>query len=185
MDEFRRRQGSLNSPQWRIVAHGCTEFLHYVQTGHLVSVGRVLSPKVHEPSQKLGSFEQNDQTPDLAAFLSSPNISTSLNKTIDQPITQHLERAGPINYKTTADWQTTVQLLTEGNGVDVVVETVGGQNLSRSLDVLRMGGHISIVGLLDGFDTSINTLTLQHRQATIKGMEVGGTQDFEAMKRLI
>ena len=90
-----------------------------------------------------------------------------------------------INYKTTPDWETAVHLFTEGNGADVVVETVGGQNLQRSLNALRMGGHISIVGLLDGFDASINTLNLLHQQATIKGMEVGGKQDFETMNRAI
>lgn len=90
-----------------------------------------------------------------------------------------------INYKTTLDWETTVHQFTEGNGADVVVETVGGQNLQRSLNALRMGGYISIVGVLNGFDTTINTLTLLHQQATIKGMEVGGKQDFEAMNQVI
>ncbi len=90
-----------------------------------------------------------------------------------------------INYKTTPDWETTVHLFTEGNGADVVVETVGGHNLQRSLNALRMGGHISIVGLLDGFDARLNTLNLLHQQATIKGMEVGGKQDFETMNRAI
>ena len=90
-----------------------------------------------------------------------------------------------INYKTTPDWEVVVRQVTNDRGVDVVVETVGGQNLQRSLDALRMGGHISIVGLLDGFDTHINTLTLLHQQATIRGMEVGSRQDFEAMNQVI
>lgn len=90
-----------------------------------------------------------------------------------------------INYKTTPDWEVTVDLFTQGNGVDVVIETVGGQNLQRSLNVLRMAGHISVVGLLDGFDTSLNTLSLLHQQATIRGMEVGSKQDFIAMNRAI
>lgn len=67
----------------------------------------------------------------------------------------------------------------------MVIETVGGQNLQRSLNVLRMAGHISVVGLLDGFDTSLNTLSLLHQQATIRGMEVGSKQDFIAMNRAI
>lgn len=90
-----------------------------------------------------------------------------------------------VNYKTTPAWEAVVHQATNGRGVDVVVETVGGRNLQRSLNALRMGGHISIVGLLDGFDTNINTLTLLHQQATIRGMEVGSTQDFEAMNRMI
>lgn len=90
-----------------------------------------------------------------------------------------------INYRSKPDWEETVHLFTEGEGADVILETVGGKNLQRSLNALRMGGHISIMGLLDGFDTSINALSLLHKQATIRGMEVGSTQDFQAMNQAI
>jgi NADPH:quinone reductase-like Zn-dependent oxidoreductase len=90
-----------------------------------------------------------------------------------------------INYRTTPDWEAAVHELTNGRGVDLVIEAVGGQNLQRSLNALRMGGYISIVGVLDGFDASINTLTLLHQQATIRGMEVGSTEDFEQMNQAI
>ena len=88
-----------------------------------------------------------------------------------------------INYKDIPDWETTVQEMTGGKGADVIIETVGGNNLRRSLNVLKMGGHISIVGLLDGFKSEIDVLSLIHQQATIRGLEVGGTHQFEAMNR--
>ena len=90
-----------------------------------------------------------------------------------------------IDYKNTPDWEITVRQMTQGKGIDVIVETVGGSNLRRSLDVLKMGGHISVVGLLDGFESKINVLSLIHQQATIRGMEVGGTHQFKAMNREI
>ncbi len=90
-----------------------------------------------------------------------------------------------INYKTAPEWEPIVRQFTKERGADLIVETVGGQNLQRSLNALRMGGHISVMGLLNGFDTSINALTLMKQQATIKGMEVGSTQDFAAMNRAI
>lgn len=90
-----------------------------------------------------------------------------------------------INYKTTPDWENIIYKYTDGKGVDIVVETVGGSNLQKSLNALRMGGYISVVGLLDGFESSINTLALLHQQATIKGMEVGSTNDFTAMNQAI
>ncbi|MBD2070145.1 NAD(P)-dependent alcohol dehydrogenase [Leptolyngbya sp. FACHB-671] len=98
---------------------------------------------------------------------------------------QQLGADALINYKTTPEWETVVHQATEGQGADVVVETVGGRNLQRSLNALRMGGHISIVGLLDGFEATLNTLTLLHQQVTIRGMEVGSTADFEAMNEAI
>ncbi|MGL6344472.1 MAG: zinc-dependent alcohol dehydrogenase family protein, partial [Waterburya sp.] len=53
-----------------------------------------------------------------------------------------------INYKSNLDWETTIHQITEDQGVDVIVETVGGNNIARSLKVLKMGGYISVVGLL-------------------------------------
>ena len=90
-----------------------------------------------------------------------------------------------INYKTNPNWETIVLQMTEEKGVDVIVETVGGSNLKRSLKALRMGGHISIVGLLDGFKSEIDVLSLIHQQATIRGLEVGGTHQFIEMNREI
>ena len=90
-----------------------------------------------------------------------------------------------INYQTNPNWEMTVRQMTEGKGVDVVVETVGGRNLGRSLDALRMGGHISIVGLLDGFKSELDVLSLIHQQATIRGLEVGGTHQFKEINRAI
>jgi NADPH:quinone reductase-like Zn-dependent oxidoreductase len=90
-----------------------------------------------------------------------------------------------INYKSDPDWETTIHQMTEGKGVDVIVETVGGKNIDRSLKVLKMDGYISVVGLLDGFEAKINVLSLLHQQGTIRGMEVGNKQDFAEMHRAI
>ena len=110
-------------------------------------------------------------------------ITSSNEKKLQQA--QNLGADLTINYKTNPDWTTTVSEMTDGKGVDVIVETVGGNNLERSLQALRMGGHILIVGLLDGFKTEIDVLSLMHQQATIRGMEVGSKHDFEAMNREI
>lgn len=83
------------------------------------------------------------------------------------------------------NWETVVNDYTEQKGVDLVVESIGGQNLQKSLNTLRLGGHISIMGFLDGLDICINALSLLTKQATIKGMEVGNTKDFEAMNQAI
>lgn len=90
-----------------------------------------------------------------------------------------------INYKTTPNWETDVRHFTNGEGVNLVVETVGGKNLQKSVAALRMGGHISIMGLLAGLETEIDTIALLYKQATIKGMEVGSTGNFEEMNQEI
>ncbi len=90
-----------------------------------------------------------------------------------------------INYHTTPNWEEQVLSLTNGIGIDAVLETVGGKNLARSLSVLRTGGNISIMGLLGGSEMTIDALSLMERHATIRGMEVGNTQDFQQMNQAI
>ena len=110
-------------------------------------------------------------------------ITSSSDQKLQQA--QQLGADSLINYKITPDWENSIHKITGNNIIDVIIETVGGQNLQRSLNVLRMGGHISVVGLLDGFEAKINTLNLLHQQATIQGLEVGGRDNFEAMNRTI
>ena len=53
-----------------------------------------------------------------------------------------------INYKTTPDWDKQVGPLTNGVGVDHIVEVGGAGTLARSFKAVRKGGHISLIGVL-------------------------------------
>jgi len=51
---------------------------------------------------------------------------------------------------TSQDFVAEVKALTDGHGVDVVLDVVGGDYLARNLDVLRVGGSIVQVGVMAG-----------------------------------
>ncbi len=55
-----------------------------------------------------------------------------------------------INYQTTPDWDAAARALTGGRGVDHLLEVGGAATLSRSLNAVRDGGHLVVVGLLTG-----------------------------------
>jgi NADPH:quinone reductase-like Zn-dependent oxidoreductase len=55
-----------------------------------------------------------------------------------------------INYQTTPEWGPAVKALTDGRGVDVVVEVGGTGTLPQSFKAIRRGGHIPVVGALAG-----------------------------------
>lgn len=58
-----------------------------------------------------------------------------------------------INYKTTPDVSAEARRLTNGRGVDVVVNNTGPASLLKDLDALRRkNGHISLVGFLEGLN---------------------------------
>jgi NADPH:quinone reductase-like Zn-dependent oxidoreductase len=53
-----------------------------------------------------------------------------------------------INYKTHPDWDVEVKRLTNGAGVDHVIELGGAQTLMKSVASVRVGGLISLIGIL-------------------------------------
>lgn len=86
-----------------------------------------------------------------------------------------------INYKQTPDWVSDVFAMTDGEGADIVVETVGGTNLNTSIKSLRLEGHISVVGFLGGVESAINLISMNLKRATLSGISVGSTRDFADM----
>lgn len=59
-----------------------------------------------------------------------------------------------INYLTHPKWEEEVHRLTNGRGVDVVINNVGPTAMAQSLTSLARRGTVSLVGFLGGFDGS-------------------------------
>ncbi len=90
-----------------------------------------------------------------------------------------------INYKTTPQWGKRAREITGGDGVDLVVEVGGSGTFNESLNALKIGGHISMIGVLTGVADMIPTARIMAMNATVKGITVGSQEDFTAMNRAI
>jgi NADPH:quinone reductase-like Zn-dependent oxidoreductase len=88
-----------------------------------------------------------------------------------------------INYAQTPDWEKAVLDLTGGKGVDHVVEVVGGKSLVKSLTAVKAGGHIAIIGFLDGFTSDLPLFPLVLKQVVLRGYAVGPRRALEEMNR--
>ncbi|GEP11072.1 zinc-dependent alcohol dehydrogenase family protein [Methylobacterium gnaphalii] len=89
-----------------------------------------------------------------------------------------------INYRTHPDWQHEVRRLTNGTGVDHVVEVGGTGTLPRSIASTRPGGHIGLVGLLAQGEP-IDPLAILGASCLVRGVAVGSREMFENMNRAI
>ena len=89
-----------------------------------------------------------------------------------------------VNYKATPDWDKAVVQLTGGVGVDQVVEVGGAGTIAKSLGAIRVGGKVSMIGVLTGA-ADLNPMLILGKRANIQGISVGSTQMFEAMNRAI
>lgn len=80
-----------------------------------------------------------------------------------------------INYRSVPDWDAAVLTLTDGRGVDLVVETVGATTFARSLNAVAVGGTVFVVGLIGGGELSVPVVPVLQKVITIQGNNTGST----------
>ena len=78
-----------------------------------------------------------------------------------------------INYKETPDWGRKAFELTGGRGVDEVVEIGGPGTMAQSIQACRVGGHISLIGVLTGVSGEVPTAAFFSKNLTMSGITVG------------
>ena len=86
-----------------------------------------------------------------------------------------------INYRETPNWGEAARKLTDGRGVDAVIEIGGEGTLPQSITALRRGGHINVIGYLAGIGLGLSVFDLIERNANIHGLSVGNREQFEEM----
>lgn len=90
-----------------------------------------------------------------------------------------------INYSTDKNWGKTAREMAGGEGVDLVVEVGGAGTLAQSLRSLRLGGQISLIGVLSGVEEPLGILPIVMGQIKVQGILVGHHDGFAAMCRAL
>ncbi|EMD30917.1 hypothetical protein CERSUDRAFT_109716 [Gelatoporia subvermispora B] len=101
-------------------------------------------------------------------------------------IAQRLGAKHLINYKKTPDWDKEVLRLTNGRGVDHVIEVGGAGTLQRSMNAVCYAGWAHLIGFVSG-QGDVSSLPVQTvlKIAMIRGIFIGSRTQFEDMNRLI
>jgi NADPH:quinone reductase-like Zn-dependent oxidoreductase len=89
-----------------------------------------------------------------------------------------------INYKKTPAWDQEVLYLTNRIGVDHVVEVGGAGTLSKSLNSVRIGGHVALIGVLAGAG-EFDPRGVLMKAVRLQGVLVGSRRMFEEMNNAI
>ncbi|MFT5504855.1 MAG: NADPH:quinone reductase-like Zn-dependent oxidoreductase [Gammaproteobacteria bacterium] len=84
-----------------------------------------------------------------------------------------------VNYRQYPDWDKEVMKLTDGKGVDVTIETGGGGTLEKTIEATRVGGSISLIGVLTGGE--INPMGIMRKSIKLQGVYVGSRRMFDDM----
>ncbi len=90
-----------------------------------------------------------------------------------------------VNYADDPQWGKTVRRMTDGRGVDHIVEVGGAGTLAQSLKAAAVGGTISVIGVLSGISSEFNIIPLLMQHLKLQGILVGSREGFERMNRAI
>ena len=83
------------------------------------------------------------------------------------------------------DWGREIFKLTDRRGVDVVVDNVGRATLATSMQAVRRGGRIVVVGNTSGPKAEIDIRFIFGKQISIFGSTMGNHQDFRVVTQLL
>lgn len=82
------------------------------------------------------------------------------------------------------EWDSRVLELTGGRGADHALEMAGG-DISRTLNAIRVGGRVSIIGLLGDGELRAPILSILFKRAQLIGIGVGHRRAMEDMIRAV
>jgi NADPH:quinone reductase-like Zn-dependent oxidoreductase len=90
-----------------------------------------------------------------------------------------------VNYRQVADWGVQAMAWTGGRGVDHVMELGGPGTLAQSIEAVRVGGQISLIGVLTGMQGDVPTAALMVKQARLQGLIVGSRRQQQDYVRAL
>jgi NADPH:quinone reductase-like Zn-dependent oxidoreductase len=90
-----------------------------------------------------------------------------------------------INYRKDEKWGETARRLTGGRGVDHVIEVGGPATLQQSIIAARIGGHVSLIGILTGLAGPLPLIDALLRQLQLRAVLVGSRRQQIDMIRAI
>lgn len=114
----------------------------------------------------------------LFALATGAQVYISSSQTAVRENALNLGVTEAFNYQEN-DWVS--QLCKNGRGMDLVIDSAGGDQLNDLIKLLNPGGKIVFYGATTGLPSKINLHQLFWKQAAIQGTTMGNDAEFSAM----
>ena len=108
-------------------------------------------------------------------------MSTSKEEKIKE-VKKRIEIDAFVNYNT-EDWPKQVREITGGNGVDVVIDTAGGDVLTKSILAAGYSSRIAIIGNIADRQTGFKLFDVVRRQISLRGIFMESCQELQSFAR--
>ncbi|MGV0071258.1 zinc-dependent alcohol dehydrogenase family protein [Mycobacterium colombiense] len=119
------------------------------------------------------------------AKLAGAHVIATTSSTHKAQVLQSLGADEVVNYRTDAQWGQRVRQLTEGRGVDRVVEVGGPATIEQSLRAVAVGGEVTLIGFLSEDNPGIDYFLLKGSGAITRSITVGDRTELESLVRAV
>lgn len=120
----------------------------------------------------------------LAQSLGARTIMTTSSQEKASFVKKAFGVTATVNYQE-KDWVDQVKNITNGEGVDVVVDVVGGDLLAQTLPLCNYGARVGVIGILSGQHANIQIRDLLSRQIQIRGIFMESHEELKALMRAV
>lgn len=120
----------------------------------------------------------------LAKALGAKTIMTTSSNDKADLVKNKFGLTATVNYQD-PKWTDQVKDITQGTGVDVVVDVAGGNILAQTLRICNFGARVSVIGILSGPDSNIHIRDMLYRQIHIRGIFMESTEELRNLMRAV
>lgn len=152
-----------------LVAHGLTAALALRKAARLAPGETVL---IEAAAGGLGSFAVQ-----LAKLYGAGKVIAAASTPEKRALAERLGADASVDY-TAPDWAEQVRALTGGRGVDVILETAGGDNVAEALKALAPFGRLIFIGQSSGKTSLIDPWKLTVPNHTVTSFYIGAYLAF-------
>src|SRR5215475_9377051 len=83
--------------------------------------------------------------------------------------------------RTQASATRALRTTTDGRGVDLFIDVVGGPQLPRAIAATRVGGTVLLLGYVGGTAVSLDLISVIRRAVTLRAVSGGSRTSFERL----
>ncbi len=123
-----------------------------------------------------------DDTTNIAKKAGAKVILTTSSDQKGELVKEKLGIKHIVDYRN-KDWPKQVLDITDGAGVDVVVEIAGGDTLARSIRACNYSARIGIIGILDDTYSKFKLFDVIVKQITLRGIFMESTEELNRLAR--
>ena len=116
----------------------------------------------------------------LKAMQANVIITSSSNDKLKKAVELGADHA--INYNENPEWGSEAFALSNG-GVDLVIEIGGESTFPQTMNALKIGGHISVIGALGGSNVQLNLMQMVFKNVHVHGITVGSREDHSELNQ--